>query len=81
MKCKEEAIKHKGCENLDCRHWINYQDDYNCCLISIDKHGDLTLHECAKRLGCSHVRVKQIQDKAIKKIFKIYGSQNNVSEF
>jgi len=30
----------------------------------------MTLRECAKRLGVSYVRVKQIEDKAIKKLEK-----------
>jgi DNA-directed RNA polymerase specialized sigma subunit len=38
--------------------------------VSIEKHGQLTLKEAAKRLGVSHVRIKQIQDKALKKIKK-----------
>ena len=71
MKCKIEAIESRGCSNDECRHWINYEEDYNCCLISVDLHGQLTLHECAARLGCSHVRIKQIQDKALQKVFKI----------
>ncbi|MEK9768798.1 MAG: sigma factor-like helix-turn-helix DNA-binding protein [Betaproteobacteria bacterium] len=37
-------------------------------MISVDKHGTLTLREVAERLGVSYVRIKQIQDKAIKKI-------------
>ena len=70
MNCKIKAIKNKGCAATDCRHWVDYKEDFNCCLMSIEKHGELTLHECAARLGISHVRVKQIQDKALQKIFK-----------
>jgi DNA-directed RNA polymerase sigma subunit (sigma70/sigma32) len=39
-------------------------------LISVDKHGQLTLREVAERLGVSYVRIKQIQDKAMEKAAK-----------
>ena len=70
MKCLEECKKRQlPCKNTDCRNWVDYSQDLNCCLLSIDKSGGgMTLVETAKRLGVSHVRVKQIQDKAIKKI-------------
>tara|TARA_B100000287_G_scaffold373736_1_gene373093 strand:- start:566 stop:706 length:141 start_codon:yes stop_codon:yes gene_type:complete len=37
-------------------------------LETVDKHGALTLREVADRLGVSFVRIKQIEDKALKKI-------------
>tara|TARA_R110000824_G_scaffold99052_4_gene236027 strand:+ start:626 stop:856 length:231 start_codon:yes stop_codon:yes gene_type:complete len=71
MKCVEDALaSRKGCRNKECRKWIDCTTDNNCVLISIEKNGPLTLHEAAKRLGISYVRVKQIQDVAIKKLLK-----------
>ena len=72
MKCKEEIILNdKVCCNKNCRYWIDYEEDKNCSLVSVDLHGSMTLHESAKRLNLSYVRVKQIQDKTIKKLIKI----------
>ena len=70
MECIRKKKKNSPCAECKCRHWINYNEDNNCCLISVDKHGTLTLREVAERLGVSYVRIKQIQDKAISKISK-----------
>jgi len=69
MKCKED-IKNEQvpCAHTECRKWINYEKDLNCCLVSIERHGNLTLAQVAERLGVSHVRIKQIQDKALERI-------------
>ena len=72
MKCLEQCIEEGiPCKQSECRHWINYSEDYNCVHESVDKHGNLTLREVADRLGVSFVRIKQIEDKAIKKINKL----------
>ena len=71
MKCIDEINKtQKVCNNKECRQWIDYGEDQNCVSIAVGKHGRMTLREVAKRLGVSYVRVKQIQDKALKKLFK-----------
>lgn len=62
-----EYSKRQFCES-DCRHWIDFPEDENCCLLSIEKKGSLTLHEVAARLNLTHVRVKQIEDKVLEKI-------------
>jgi len=64
-KCKELDVT---CPVEACRHWIEFEEDHNCSLCSIEKNGSMTLREIAGRLGISFVRVKQIQDKSIKKI-------------
>ena len=72
MKCLEECIKNKQpCKQNDCRHWIDYKEDMNCLHESIDKHGTMTLREVADRLGVSFVRIKQIEDKAMRKLNKL----------
>ena len=63
--CKKHEV---SCPIKDCKHWINYGDDLNCTLIAVDTHGRLTLRETADRLGVSFVRVKQIEDKTLKKL-------------
>ena len=77
MKCAEECKKTKtSCNQASCKYWIDYNPDLNCTLICTQNNGPLTLKETAKRLGVSYVRIKQIQDKAIKKINKIITSHN-----
>ena len=67
----QECIKSKvPCENTLCRYWINYPEDKNCSLITIENHGALTLCEVGRRLNLSAVRIKQIQDRALENIRK-----------
>ena len=56
------------CPNKDCRSWIDYGEDLNCALITVDKNDNMTLRDVAKRLKCSFVRVKQLEESAIKKM-------------
>ena len=56
-----------GCPIKKCKYWIKYKGDLNCTLIAIEKNGPMTLREVSERLGISFVRVKQIQDKSLKK--------------
>lgn len=68
-KCSQACLNNNiECEFSDCEHWINFEKDNNCDLISIKKNGALTLRQVGERLGISYVRVKQIEDSAIKKI-------------
>jgi len=48
--------------------WLDYEEDLNCTLIAVDRHGAMTLRETGDRLGISFVRVKQIQDVALGKL-------------
>jgi hypothetical protein len=69
MECCNHCVINKfKCPDKKCKHWINYKEDLNCALIAIEKNGGMTLREVADRLGISFVRVKQIQDSALKKI-------------
>ena len=63
--CKELNI---SCPVEKCRYWVLYPKDNNCTFESINKNGNMTLREIADRLKISFVRVKQIEDKALKKI-------------
>lgn len=69
-----------SCPNQDCRNWISYEEEYNCVLQAVEKakedDRELTLREVAKRLGCSFVRVKQIEDEALEKL-KVFNEQAN----
>ena len=66
-KCKELDVE---CPFRECRSWVNYPEDQNCSLISMDKSfkGTLSLREVADRLGISFVRVKQIETEALEKL-------------
>jgi hypothetical protein len=65
-----EACKtlEESCPNTDCRNWINFEEDLNCIQVCVEKNGPLTLREVSKRLGCSFVRVKQIEDAVLEKL-------------
>ena len=70
-KCASECVKNnKKCKNKECRLWIEYGEDLNCSLVAIKRNGPMTLYQVADRLKMSYVRIKQIQDTAIKKIDK-----------
>ena len=81
MDCKEECkLCSKECLSTECRNWIDYDQDLNCALIAVEKHGSMTLHEVAKRMGVSFVRIKQIQDLAMGKINKKLKESYNYKE-
>lgn len=65
------------CPIDDCRYWIDYESEYNCTLETAYQNDSLTLREVAERLGISYVRVKQIQDKALKKIGHLLKDEAN----
>jgi len=71
MKCLKACQELKcPCPIEECKSWIDYKEDYNCIHEAINKNGSMTLREIAMRLGVSFVRVKQIEDKALKKLSK-----------
>ena len=63
--CKDMKI---ACPINECKYWVDYKPEHNCVFETIAKNGSMTLREVANRLNISYVRVKQIQDKALKKI-------------
>lgn len=67
--CMEACQKlEESCPNKECRNWIDFEEDLNCANIAIEKNGSMTLREISKRLGCSFVRVKQIETQVLEKI-------------
>ena len=70
-ECSRQCMREdKQCKVTDCRLWQNYPDEYNCTLVTVYEHGQLTLAETAKRMGLSLSRVKQIEQKALEKLKK-----------
>ena len=63
----------KECPEKECRMWVDFPAEYNCCLISIYENGSMTLREIGERLHISFARVKQIESDAVKKIRKWEG--------
>ncbi len=63
--CKQMDV---ACPISECRNWIDYEPEYNFVFEAVKNNNNMTLRECAKRLGISFVRVKQIEDGALKKI-------------
>jgi hypothetical protein len=71
--CKNLNI---DCPIQECRYWILYAPDRNCTLEAVNKNGAMTLREAADRLQISFVRVKQIEDKALKKISLLFDKES-----
>ena len=70
-KCSSNCYRNNtDCQLKECRYWINFSEDNNCCLLSIHKNGKMNLREIALREGISYARVKQIQDAALVKLKK-----------
>ena len=59
-----------ACPVSECRHWIDYEEEYNCTLVSVYENGRMTLRQVAERLGVSFARIKQIESKALQKLKK-----------
>lgn len=70
-ECAKKCVQHNiSCPVKECRVWIDYDDDLNCCFVAIKKNGAMTLEKVAERLKISLVRVKQIQDATVQKLQK-----------
>ena len=68
-KCKQHRVT---CPVNDCRMWIDYPEENNCSLISIEEKGKgLTLYEVSDRLDINYLKVRQIEIKAIEKIKRL----------
>ena len=69
--CARQCMaKQAPCNEKGCRLHIDFQEEYNCTLISIYENGNMTLREVGDRLGISFARVKQIESAALQKLKK-----------
>jgi len=68
--CFEVHEKWKlGCDQTQCRNWMNYGEDLNCAVVCARKHENgLSLREVAERMGVSFPRISQIEHAAFKKL-------------
>lgn len=84
-ECAELCMtKGEPCVLKDCKHHINFEEEQNCSLISIEKNGPMTLRQVGERMGVSYVRIKQIEDKALVKLNKKNATTdifNDLSDF
>ena len=71
LECSRRCMQLKqACGAKDCRHWISYPNEFNCCLVSVYENGPMTLRQVAERIQLSFARIKQIETKALEKIKK-----------
>ena len=75
---KECYLAKKVCGNKECRMNMDYEEDLNCVLIAIQKHGPMTLEEIGKRHQVSTVRIKQIVDATLLKLKKTLLKENTI---
>lgn len=68
----------KSCEQSECRLHIEYEEDLNCTLIAVKKHGPMTLEQVGKRHHVSTVRAKQLVDSALVKLKKTLKTENTI---
>jgi hypothetical protein len=71
-------LAREGCEQSDCRLYIEFPEDHNCTLIASAKHGPMTLEEIGKRHHISTVRAKQILDATLLKLKKTLSRSNTI---
>tara|TARA_R110002020_G_scaffold33769_1_gene102618 strand:+ start:7723 stop:7902 length:180 start_codon:yes stop_codon:yes gene_type:complete len=57
---------------------LDYEEDLNCTVIAIKKHGAMTLEEVGKRHHISTVRAKQIIDATLQKLKKTFLKENTI---
>ena len=68
-KCVKLCLKYnKNCTVKKCRYWVDSEENKNCTFIAIENNGPMTLRQVAKIEKISHVAVKNIQDRALKKL-------------
>ena len=67
--CAKKCMNNnKSCQERECRYWIDYKDDVNCTFVAIHNHGSMTLRQVAERTGVTFARIKQIEQKLLKKL-------------
>jgi DNA-directed RNA polymerase sigma subunit (sigma70/sigma32) len=77
--CAKECYLAKSpCTNTACRLHLDYEEDLNCTLIAIQKHGPMTLEEIGKRHHFSTVRAKQVLDAILLKLKKTFLKENTI---
>ena len=66
--CKACQEYNYPCPCDDCKQWMNYEEDLNCCLVAIEKNGPMSPREVAKRLKMTVLEVKKVEEIASQKV-------------
>ena len=75
---KKCYLEKEVCENKECRLSLDYEEDLNCALVAIKKHGPMTLEQIGERHHVSTVRAKQILDATLVKLKKTLVKENTI---
>ena len=67
-----------ACDNNECRLHIEFEEDLNCTVIAVKKHGAMTLEQIGKRHHISTVRAKQLVDAALSKLKKTLKTRETI---
>ena len=77
--CAKECYLTKTiCQNKECRLSIDYEEDLNCTIVAVQRHGPMTLEEIGKRHHISTVRAKQLVDAALVKLKKTLKTRETI---
>jgi DNA-directed RNA polymerase sigma subunit (sigma70/sigma32) len=78
-KCVLECYeKREPCQNTECRLHLDFEEDLNCTMIAVKKHGPMTLEQIGHRHHVSTVRAKQLVDSALLKLKKTLKRKNTI---
>ena len=75
---KECYLARVPCQNRECRLHLEFEEDLNCTIIAVKKHGPMTLQEIGRRHNLSTVRIKQIVDATLIKLKKTFLKENTI---
>ena len=68
-ECVQECYKQRSpCDQRECRMHIEFPSDLNCTVIAVKKHGPMTLEEIGETFDLTRERVRQIKEKAIRRL-------------
>jgi hypothetical protein len=75
---KKCYLTRTACNEDGCRLHIEFEEDLNCTVIAVKKHGPMTLEQIGKRHQVSTVRIKQILDATLQKLKKTLVRENTI---
>ena len=68
--------KFNDCKYTECNYYINYSEENNCLLNSIERNEKLSLKDISKRLKIPASTVNLIKNKALKRLSKNFTIKN-----
>ena len=75
---KKCYLARTACDERECRLHIEFEEDLNCTVIAVKKHGPMTLEQIGKRHQVSTVRIKQILDATLQKLKKTLKTRETI---